>query len=246
MTTADVMARLGDLSPRTKARFTGGLYLLTVLLGGVGESIHGRLVVAGDASATASNILAHGSLVRLGFASYMAEMACNIAVTALFYDLLKPVSKSASLLAAFFSLVGITVKTLSRLFFVAPLLVLGEPDSFSAFNGDQLHALALLLLRVNAQGAGIGLIFFGFYALIKGWLIIKSTFLPPALGVLGVLAGLGWLTFLVPPLANRVYPLIVGIGLFGAAVQIIWLLVFGVNEEKWRDQASRAAASIWA
>jgi hypothetical protein len=66
------------------------------------------------------------------------------------------------------------------------------------------------------------------------------------LGVLGVLGGLGWLTFLVPPLANRLYPFIVAIGLLGATALIIWLLVFGVNEEKWRDQASRAAASIWA
>ena len=240
------MVRPGDMSPRTKARITGALYLLTIVLGGLGESIHGRLVVPADPSATASNLLLHAWLVRLGFASYMLEMACNIAVTVLFYDLLKPVSRSASLLAACFSLVGITIKTLSRLFFVAPLVILGGPEYSGAFTGEQLHALTLLLLRVNAQGAGIGLIFFGFYALIKGCLIIKSTFLPPVLGVLGVLGGLGWLTFLVPPLANRLYPFIVAIGLLGATALIIWLLVFGVNEEKWRDQASRAAASIWA
>ena len=162
------------------------------------------------------------------------------------YDLLKPVSKSASLLAAFFSLVGITIKTISRLFFLAPLLILGGADYLGVFNLEQLQALALLLLKVNAQGAGIGLVFFGFYAFIKGCLIIKSTFLPPALGVLGVLGGLGWLTFLAPPLADRWYPFIVAIGLLGAAAQIMWVLVFGVNEQQWRDQASRAAASIWA
>jgi hypothetical protein len=77
----------------------------------VGESIQGRLVVPGDAAATATNILAHAPLLRLGFASYMVEMACQIAMTALFYDLLRPVSRSVSLLAAFLSLVRIAIKT---------------------------------------------------------------------------------------------------------------------------------------
>jgi hypothetical protein len=106
--------------------------------------------------------------------------------------------------------------------------------------------VALLLLKVNAQGAGIALVFFGCYALLKGYLIVKSTFLPRVLGLLGVLAGAGWLMFLAPPPAMRVYPSIVAIGLLGAMAQIVWLLVFGVNEERWKDQANRAAASIWA
>ena len=99
---------------------------------------------------------------------------------------------------------------------------------------------------MNAQGAGIGLIFFGFYALFKGYLIIKSTFLPRALGVLGVLGGLGWMIFLAPPLADRLYPYIVTVGLFGAVAQILWLLVFGVDEQRWREQASRAGVAIGA
>lgn len=63
------------------------------------------------------------------------------------------------------------------------------------------------------------------------------------LGVLGMLAGLGWLTFLSPPLAGRLYPYVVGIGLVGAAAPIVWLFVFGVNDERWREQAGRA--SVW-
>jgi hypothetical protein len=100
------------------------------------------------------------------------------------------------LLAACLSLVGIAIKTFSRLFFIAPLLVLGGAPDLSVFNAGQLQALSLLLLKVNDQGAAIGLIFFGFYAVLKGYLIIKSTFLPRILGVLAVLAGLGLLTFL--------------------------------------------------
>ena len=97
----------------------------------------------------------------------------------------------------------------------------------------------------RSHGAA-ALVFFGFYALLKGYLIARSTFLPRALAVLGMIAGVGWLTFLAPPLADRVYPSIVAIGLLVAAAQILWLLVFGLNEQRWKEQASRAAASIWA
>ncbi|MEZ0336113.1 MAG: DUF4386 domain-containing protein [Gemmatimonadales bacterium] len=229
-----------------EARAAGAFFLLTILLGGVGEFISGRLVVPGDAAATASNILTHAQLFRLGYASYLVEMACQIAMTAFFYDLLKPVSRSVSLLAAFLSLVGIAIKTVSRVFYLAPLSVLGGAGYLDVFTAEQLQALALLLLKVNAQGAGMALVFFGLYALLKGWLIIKSTFLPRVLGVLGMLSGACWLTFLMPPIAVRVYPYIVAVGLLGAAAQIIWLLVFGVDERRWKEQAGRAAASIWA
>ena len=235
-----------ETSPGRKARIAGAVYLLTVLLGGVGEYIHGRLVVPGDAAATATNILAQAPLFRLGFASYLVEMACLIAMTALFYDLLRPVSRSVSLLAAFFSLVGIAVKTLSRLFYVAPLAVLEGGGSLSGFTMEQVQTLALLLLKVNAQGAGMAMVFFCCYALLKGYLIVRSTFLPRILGVLGMLGGLGWLTFLAPPIAARAYPYVVTIALLGTAAEVFWLLVFGVNEERWKEQAGRAAERTWA
>ena len=87
-------------------------------------------------------------------------MACNVALTALFYDLLAPVSRSISLLAAFLSLVGCAVKTVSRVFFVAPLFLLGGAGYLAVFTREQLQALTLLFLDVNDHGAGIALAFF--------------------------------------------------------------------------------------
>jgi hypothetical protein len=241
MSTSALTDRLGGTSPRLKARLTGALYLLTILTGIFAQGfVSERLIVSGDAAATAANLLAHKGLFQLGFAVFMIEMACNIAMTALFYDLLKPVSGSVSLVAAFLGLAGCVIKTFSRLFFIAPLFILGGAHYLSVFSAEQLQALALLFLKVNDRGAGIALVFFGFYAFLTGCLIIKSTFLPRILGVLSVLGGLGWLTFLYPPLGGRLFPFLALFAILGAASLIFWLLVFGVNEQRWKEQASAA------
>jgi len=244
MSTAAQVDRIAAASPRFKARITGVFYLLTILTGIFAQGfVSGGLVVDGDAAATATNILAHRGLFQLGFAVYMIEMACDIAMTALFYELLKPAGRSISLVAAFLGLAGCVIKTFSRVFFIAPLFVLGGAHYLSVFSADQLQALALLFLEVNDHGAAMALIFFGFYALLTGYLIIRSTFLPRILGVLGVCGGLGWLAFLYQPLGYRLFPYLAALGLLGAASQVLWLLVVGVNEQRWKEAASAAAAS---
>ena len=96
-----------------------------------------------------------------------------------------------------------------------------------------VHAMA----RINA------LVFFGFYCLLIGYLIFKSTFLPRILGVLMTFAGLGWLTFVSPSLANYLSPYNMFPGLLGEGMLTLWLLVKGVNVERWKEQAN--AAEEW-
>jgi hypothetical protein len=223
---------------RLTARLAGVFFLLTILTGVLAEMVvNDRLVVSGDAAATATNILGQKGLFQFGFALYMVEMACNVVVTVLFYDLLKPVSRSLALVAAFLGVTGCVIKTMSRLFFIAPLLVLGGAHYLNAFSPEQLQALALLFLKINDQGAGMALIYLGFNTLLNGYLIVRSTFLPRILGVLGIISGVGWLSFLYAPLASRLWTYIVLVGLLGSAAKILWLLVFGVNEQRWREQA---------
>ena len=246
MSEAVAIVPIRDISPRVVARMAGVLYLLTMLTGVFAQVfVSGALVVDGDAAATAANILAHKNFFQLGFAVYLIEMTCQIATTSLFYDLLKPVSRSVSLLAAFIGLAGCVIKTVSRLFYIAPLFILGGAHYLNAFNLEQLQALALLFLRVNDHGAGIALALFGFSAVLKGYLLVRSTFLPSILGVLSVLTGLGLLTFLSPTLGPQLFAYVAALGLLGAVPQILWLLVVGVNEKRWKEQASAAAASIW-
>src|SRR5882724_9483343 len=88
------------------------------------------------------------------------------------------------------------------------------------------------------------LVFFGFYCLLIGYLIFRSTFLPRVLGVLMMFAGLGWLTFLSPPLAKYLTPYIFIPGLLGEGALTLWLLVMSVNEQRWKEQAGAAGASI--
>lgn len=235
-----------ETSPRTVARLTGIFYLLTIGLGVYAQAfISDRLVAPGNAATTAANVIGHEPLFRLGFTAYLVEMACQVVMTALFYHLLKPVNKGVSALSATFSYIGIGIKTLARLFYLAPLLILGGAN-LGPFSTEQREALSLLFLKINDQAAAIALVFFGFSTVLQGYLILRSMFLPRALGWLAVIGGLGWLAFLSPPLGSRLF---IGIALFalaGSLAVIVWLLAVGVNEERWKEQARAAAASIWA
>jgi len=161
-------------------------------------------------------------------------------VTALFYGLFEPVNRRLSLLAAFFSLVGCAITAVGSLLQLAPFVVLGGSQYLSVFKVEQLRALALTFLELNTQAANIYLVFFGCYDLLLGYLIFKSAFLPRILGVSMALAGLGWLTFLSPPLANYLSPYILVLGFVAELALMLWLLVMGVNVQRWKEQAGAA------
>ena len=239
MSAVAVPIPFAGMRPRLLARYAGVLDLFTILTGILAQGIiSARLVVPGDAATTATNILAHRSLFQVGFAVYLIEMASQVAVTALFYGLLKPAGRNLSFVVACIGLAGCVVKTFARVFFIAPLFVLDGPSYLSSFSTAQLHALAHLFLKVNDQGAGIALVFFGFSALLKGILVLRSTFLPHFLSVLSMVVGASLLSFLYPPLGHRLFSYIAIVGLIGSVGWIFWLLVFGVNEERWREQAA--------
>jgi hypothetical protein len=217
----------------------GVLYVLGGLASGFGQVVVlGRLVVAGNAAATATNIRANEPLVWLVFTGALISVACQIALAALFYDLFTPVNRSLSLLAAFFLLMECAVLAFASLFQVAPLLVLGGGGSLTVFPVAQIQALVLLLLQLNAQAFDMSLVFFGSWCVLIGYLIVRSTFLPRVLGVLLALAGVGYLTFLSPPLAHELSPYNLAPAALGETSLMLWLLVMGVNAQRWKEQAT--------
>ena len=242
MGTAVMMERIAEASPRFKARIAGVFYLLTTLTRMFVEIfVRNRLVVSDDAAATATNILAHEPLWWWGFAADILAFASYIALTALLYELFKHVNRSLSLVAAFFSLVACVVQAISSLFHLAPLVLLGGARYLNVFTVEQLQALALVFLRLRAAAYhNIGLVFFGLYCLLVGILILRSTFLPRILGVLMVLAGLSYVLFLSPPLVRSLQPYILVFPGVGQIALTLWLLVMGVNAQRWKEQASAA------
>lgn len=193
------------------------------------------LVVAGDAAATANNILAHENLFRVGFAINLIATALYLALTALFYELFKRVGRTLALLAAFFSIAGCAIQAASYVCYAAPFAVLGGAPYLSVFKVEQLQALVLMLLKLRSQAEQIDLVFFGFFDLLIGCLILRSTFLPRILGAPMALAGLGWMIFLYPPLANELSRYILPIGFLAELFLMLWLLVKGVNVQRWRE-----------
>jgi len=239
-------SRTNEMSPKTKARLGGALFLATIVGGVVAQGfISDRLVVTGDAAATARNFIANQTLVRVAYAIFMIEMACQTATTALMYDLLMPVDRSLARTAAVFGYTGSGIKALARLFFYAPLFVLGGASYLSAFDAKQLEAMAYLLIRINAQWTQIALIFFGVGTVLTGFLMFRATFLPRVLGVLSLIGGAAWLTFVYPPLGNKLFLPIALFALIGCAVTIGWLLIRGVDEKKWYEMAAASSSSIW-
>ena len=231
--------RITEASPRLKARMAGAFQLLEAITATFGQVIVlGRLVVSGNAAATAGNILGHERLFWLGFASSLIGVACHIVWALLMYLLLKPVNRSLSLLAAFFILVGCAIQAVTSLLYLAPLVILQSGSSLSAFTAEQLQALALMFLKLNAYAFNIDLVFFGLWCVLTGYLIFRSTFLPRILGVLLAISGLGWVTYLYPPLANYLWPYIAAASALGEIPLELWLIVMGLNAQKWFEQAN--------
>ena len=226
------------MSPRAKARVAGVLYALEGTAAVFGQVyFRGKFVVPGNAAATASAILANETLFRLCCAAALLAVAFHLAYTVLFYDLFRPVNRTIALLAAVFGVVAGTLQASAVLFQLAALLVVGG-GAPTGFTGQQAQGLALLFLNLNAQAFNVYLIFFGFWLIPTGYLIARSTFMPRIIGVFLMLDGVGWATYLYPPLATSIYPVIAIVAAFGEIPLLLWLLAFGVNAQRWHEQAS--------
>lgn len=241
------MERFDEASPRTRARIIGLIYLLYFVLAIVGEiflqqaGISSLTPAANDAAALAKSLHAHEAALQIGVALGLISVACYVAVTALFYQLFKPVGSTIALLALAFGLVAMAITAFASLFEVAPMVVLRAGSS--AQGADQQQALALIFLKVGDQLGPISLFFSGLFQIFIGYLMFRSGFLPRIFGALVALAGFGWLVFLIPPVASYLLTYLEVLGVLGEAPLMLWLLIMGVNSKRWYEQAAPARSA---
>jgi len=235
----------GETSPQIYARIGGALYLVLILAGMFAVIfVRGKLIVSGDVTATANNIIASPLLWRFGIAGDLIMHVCDVPLMLIFYVLLRPVNKNLALLAVLFTLVQTAVLVANKLNLLAALFLLGGADYLKAFEPHQLHALSYLSLKLHDYGFGVGLIFFGCACLVVGYLIFRSGYLPRTIGVLMQIAGLCYLTnsfaiLISPTFAHLIFPAILVPAFIGELSLCLWLLVKGVNVPKWELHAAR-------
>ena len=236
-------SRAVETSPQTYARIGGLLYLILIVAGFFAVIfVRDKLIVSGDATGTANNIMGSELLWGVGIACDLIMHVCDVPLMMIFYVLLGPVNKNLALLAVLFTLVQTAVSVANKLNLLTPLFLLGSADYLKALEPRQLHALAYLALRSHAYGFGIALIFFGCQCLVLGYLIFRSGYLPKILGVLMQIAGLCYLTnsfalLLAPKFADMIFPAILAPAFIAEFSLCLWLLVKGVNVQKWETLA---------
>jgi len=232
------MDRLHPVSPEHAttlqhyARAAGVAMLLSIVFGFLGELyLPGKIIVAGDPAATATNIVEHPMLFRLTFASYLVEGICDVALIVFFYILLKPVDRNLALLSAFFGIVAMVTFAVAQSSFFAASIILRESGGMTAFTTDQRNALALLATRIAGTIAWLFLCMYGIATMLRGYLIARSRYLPKILGILFMIGGAGFflrsVTFLLAPAFSSMV-FLMPMALAGIPMTI-WLLARGVD-----------------
>lgn len=226
------------------ARVAGVLFLISLVAGGFGEAYApSKIIVAGDAAATVANITNFNFLYRLGFAAFLTESLCDIALVLIFYALLRPVSKELSLLAAFFGLVGTAVFAVGELFYLAPTLLVGNSAYLTTFSTDQINALVQLSLRFASLAGMATTAYYGMSWLVRAYLIVRSGYLPKFLGVLMAIGGAGFVVrnFLLVLAPAYAATWLLVLMLPGGLILTIWLLVKGIDMRRWDERVKAAA-----
>jgi Domain of unknown function (DUF4386) len=177
------------------ARVAGFAYLAIAILGiFVNFFVIQGLVVPGDAAATADQIAANETLFRFGVAGWLVVLGLDALVAWALYVLLAPVSKTLSLLAAWFRLIYVAIFAATQINLLSALQLVKGASFLSALETSQSQALAMLFLNRFDSGFLIGLVFFGVHLFVLGYLVFKSGYMPRILGVLLIVAALGYLT----------------------------------------------------
>jgi Domain of unknown function (DUF4386) len=234
-------------STTNPGRFAGLLYVLTSIAGFFAMGyVPSKVMVHGNATATASNIAAHEMLFRLGIAGQLIAMASFIFVALALYDLFKGVNRRHASLMVTLIVVSIPIAFLNEVNSIAALVLVRGADFLSIFDKAQREALAMLFLNLHAHGFDVVEMFWGLWLFPLGLLVYRSRFLPRFLGVWLIFAGVAWVILsltgiLLPEYQQKVdsysQPAIIGEIAF-----MLWLLIKGARPPALDAAASASAA----
>jgi hypothetical protein len=222
-------------STKQQARAAGFLYVILALIAPIGLMyVPGKLIVSGNATATADNIRASEGLLRIGIASELIHQAIAVFLVLLLYRLFRPVNEMhAKQMLILGALVSVPIMFVNVLNHLAALVLVSDANFLSVFGKAELDALAYLFVRLHSYGITVASIFWGLWLFPFGMLVIRSGFIPRVLGFLLMIAGVGYLasafaTLVLPqyaPIVNKVaLPLE-----FGELPIIVWLVIWGAK-----------------
>jgi hypothetical protein len=234
------------ISPNKTARLAGLLYLLLIVFGVFAEFfVRQRLIVPGDAIATANNIMASESLFRIGFVCDLIATTVWLLLPLALYKLFKPVNENQASVMVIFVVIGVAIQYLNMLNQFAVLLLLSGADYLKVFEANQLQALAMFFLNMHKYGYIIPQISHGLWLLPLGLLVFKSGFYSRVFGVLLIIACVSFLVdefarFLSPNYGDIMALIVTLPTVVGEFSFCGLLLIRGVNVEKWKERASQS------
>jgi len=225
------------------ARTAGLLYLILAVCGGFAEFfVRQSLIVRGDATATVANILGAQPLFRLGIVAELVGQVAFVLLVLALYRVLRPVNRNHATVMVAFVLVAVTIVSLNMLNQFAALHVLDGAPYLAAFDAAQQRALAMTFLDLHHAGYVIAQVFFGLWLLPLGYLIYRSGFIPKIIGVLLVIACAGYLADVATYFLAPDFSVVLSVFTFiGEVALMLWLLVMGVNVERWEQRAVATA-----
>jgi Domain of unknown function (DUF4386) len=229
---------------KQQARIAGLIYLLLGVTAPIGlVYVPGKLIVPGDATATAERIRASESLFRIGIASELFHQGVVIFLVLALYRLFESVNKAlARQVVILGALVSVPIVFVNVLNEIAALILLSGADFLSVFDTSQLDSLAYLFLRLHTEGLDIAAIFWGLWLFPFGLLVMRSGFIPRILGVLMIIAGAAYVvssfTSLVLPQYVKQVGEVAMILYFGEIPIMLWLLIWGARGPRANEALS--------
>jgi hypothetical protein len=222
--------------PKMIAKMAGLFYLIYILTTVLATVVRSRIIVFGDAAATANNILGSQMLFRFGFVTQLVSAVFFLLAAWALYILLKTVNKNLALLFLLLNLGGVAVESMNMLNLFAALPFLSGANYLNVFQTGQLQAIAMSFLNSYTNGFKIAQIFYGTWLLPLGYLVYKSRFLPRLLGIVLILDFFFWTSyffqyFLFPDSGLLTLPAS-AVGFIAEFSISLWLLIKGVKEQK--------------